>query len=124
MPFDQAGFVIEPKPSDRERQLAVLQSARDALHVHPNLWIKGSYSNDDGGHCAVGWLRHFSSRFRAKRIATAALVPVLPETYLVRIEVYPQTIGTAIQAYNDDPGTTHADIVSLFDQAITRLQRM
>ena len=123
MPLDQAGFVIPRRLSHRERQLEVLKAARDTINTNPELWIKGSYGKGPG-HCVVGWLRHYSSRFRGNQIAVHALVPVLPVQYQKRLREFPDSVRTVVQAFNDDNRTTHADVVNLFDEAITRLETM
>lgn len=69
-----------------------------------NGWRQGGTLDGQGRHCAVGALRPF----KVASTAVRELMAVLPHE------------RTNVPAYNDDPTTTFADILALYDRAIAR----
>ena len=81
--------------------------AARTLIVDPDAWAKGS--TDDGGNCAITACNHLARAVRAYN----ALWHALPENWQRRTESLSDVFD-----YNDDPATTHADIMALYDRAI------
>lgn len=74
--------------------------AAKALIDTPEKWIKGELSKN-GCYCALGAVQRASNyNVRTKD----ALYDALPDV--------------GIMTFNDDPNTTHSDIMALFDRAI------
>lgn len=81
--------------------------AAKALIDTPEKWGKGTYEPSPGCYCALGALDAASEGGRWTPFEVmAALTIALPDS------------AKDIVAFNDDPNTTHADIMALFDRAI------
>lgn len=102
-----------------ETIIDVLRKARELI-ARPEGWTKRANARDARGgivgvgsgratcFCAVGALWHADApNFHSVRALRDALESVLPAGVAIEIE-----------AFNDDPGTTHADVLALFDRAI------
>lgn len=88
------------KPNENVRRL----KRAKALIATPDKWCQGVSSNDKGQHCALNAC-----------YATGADTPFSHVTsYLFRALPY----GRSVIAFNDNPKTTHKDIMDLFDRAI------
>jgi hypothetical protein len=90
----------------------ILREAR-ALIDTPEKWIKGEYGRD-GCFCAAASIDHVSQ--------------INPSTYDIKalVALYrntPKPFEYELVAYNDHPDTTHADIMALFDRAISEAER-
>lgn len=89
--------------------------AAKALIDSPEKWTKGFYQSMDGCLCSLGALGMAigGNPFFPNSVARAALQAEVPQQWGV----------LSVGAYNDDPDTTHADIMALFDRAIARAAR-
>lgn len=88
-----------------------LKAAR-ALIADPADWGQGwGTSRGPGKHCAATACNHLGDRAAP---AMSALAAELPPIFTAG-HVWP---CTAIFNYNDNPATTHNDILALFDRAI------
>jgi hypothetical protein len=122
MPLDATGYGPSPRVLTRieARDLAVLKAARHRIR-HRWMWFKvrGGWTWASwivarlllGHSCAsiainraAGWRNHQVSDSAQRRLRHQ-----LPE-------------GWSIGEWNDDPITTHADILVLFDRAIAELE--
>jgi hypothetical protein len=87
--------------------------AARALIDTPEKWTKGSWLRRDGTMCAEG----------ACRRTGKAASPLRPHDRIIALFAalepgLPAGCDGSIARYNDDPATTHADVMSLFDRAI------
>lgn len=81
--------------------------AAKALIDTPEKWGKGEFEPRPGCYCAVGAIWKVTDGEGTRYVAPVfALWKVLPGDW------------TNAAGYNDDPETTHADIMALFDRAI------
>jgi hypothetical protein len=105
MPFDGTGF---PRvlTEIEARDLAVLKRARHRIRYRW-MWGKGHIET-----MPVFW-RH---------CALSALSPRYAESPSSRLRAQLPPGWGAVHRYNDDPATTHADILGLFDRAIAELE--
>lgn len=104
MPFDSISFV----PTDPV--LKCLEDARQWLS-EPGHWCHNdggsAGENERGGLCAVRSVGRFSGgRLWLTEQARDALTAAMPAGHF------------NVAGYNDNPTTTHADILALFDSAI------
>jgi len=121
MPFDQREFEVElapavtPSRSPAEAPAATvidsvlsnLIAARELLS-EPRRWIKGDYCRA-GSYCiygAIHWAGEYSSIFDAEQSPTAKFLEAVAEDRILAF-------------WNDLPSTTHADVLALFDRAIS-----
>lgn len=81
--------------------------AAKALIDTPDKWIKDRFA-DGGCFCAAGALK-YGSGFEAGEVWESA-------EYKALLAQVPG--GRPLPSFNDDPNTTHADIMALFDRAI------
>ena len=90
--------------------------AAKALIDTPEKWLKGALSTgDDTCFCAMGALGHaggFGLVASDKTPELASLLDSIPASFVWVTDKH------RLAAYNDDPATTHADIMALFDRAI------
>lgn len=118
MPLDATGYlpqrVLTP---DEARDLAILNKARHRIR-HRWMWWQGGDCLSlwhampvlYGGTCAM------QAVTRATRDEDASL------SALIRLAAHLPAGWDAIHLYNDDPSTTHADVLALFDAAISELE--
>ena len=101
------------------------QTARDvllevrALLAEPTRWTKGAYGKDARGvrvgarssnavcWCLVGAYQHSHPEGTSRRRAFDLLGSVASDWH-----------GRSLQDFNDDPATTHADVLALIDRAL------
>lgn len=99
----------------------VLREARRLIE-RPENWIKGTAEavNKDGEkcYCAIGALE--AATESAGRHGPLGHGPLFWAAHRALRDVIP---GRLIQVYNDYPGTTHADIVAVFDKAIEKAEQ-
>ena len=94
--------------------------AAKALIDTPEKWIKGQFRDENGCLCARGACGIASGKGFASKEASRSesqLIRFLPP----RMDGHSWQIHgplSALAHYNDDPDTTHADIMALFDRAI------
>ncbi len=88
-----------------------LLRASKALISDPSKWIKGAYVDDYGCMCAQGALNeaYISSKYGHEIAYEASL---FLKAGVQKVRTY-----RLVTSYNDDPETTHADIMNLFDDA-------
>jgi len=91
--------------------------AAKALIETPEKWVKGDYEPRPGCYCAAGALA------AAKGVAAhSAAAEKCPEVDALENALNEISDGlspwVSFIHFNDDPGTTHADIMALFDSAI------
>lgn len=107
-PFDQQQFEVEA-PVIVDPVIDVLEQAKARIST-PDKWCKNVLYDEQGARCILGalqatsdcpgdemWHSHFLPAFRLIN----AFVPT----------------GNMVD-FNNDPATTHADILTLFDRAI------
>lgn len=82
--------------------------ATKALIDTPDKWCKGSFNGQNATHCAVGALDAIPPYPGRRSVALSHIRSALPEQFK----------GRALMDYNDDPATTYADIMALFQRAI------
>lgn len=93
--------------------LLILQRAR-LLIANPDNWIKRQLTDHKGCFCAMGALCHVRDRLlntKATSDAYNTASDLLDKVTMGRA-------GVNYVTYNDSPDTTHADIMSLFDEAL------
>lgn len=83
--------------------------AARALIDTPEKWGKGSFRAVDGCLCAVGALGVATTGNAHDWSASA---------YNALYDALPETAYAGVPSYNDNPNTTHAEIMALFDRAI------
>jgi hypothetical protein len=95
-------------------QAGNLLRAAKALISDPSRWTQqGVYVTDDGCMCAQGALnRAYTAGEHSYETAYEA------ENFL-KVVVKKVRTYRLVTSYNDDPETTHADIMNLFDDAAT-----
>lgn len=90
--------------------------AAKALIDTPEKWLKGALSDDkETCFCAMGALGHVGGFGLVASDVTpemASLIGSIPSSFLWTKQ------KNRLAAFNDDPETTHADIMALFDRAI------
>lgn len=106
MPFDQLDFQIETKPEVDEVGRLIL-AARELLS-DPAKWFKGNYiCKQTGAMCilgALGWRDDINFDYPSK-VAKAAADRIA------------DLDGIYIPEFNDDPDTTHEQVLALLDRA-------
>lgn len=106
MPFDQVNFVLPAVETDATLRTLI---AGRALLSDGRRWAKGDYCVGDT-FCVVGALGirtdRRASRTDAQREAIFYLGAHVPKGHF------------RIADFNDNPTTTHADVLALFDRAI------
>lgn len=116
MPFDQQNF--EPTPSDEV--LARLIAGRDRI-ADPVRWTRGALmrdATDDGpaAMCARGAI--FCGFSATAREIYAAADDALFRRLPMRFQTMRDARFAGVPSFNNDPSTTHADVLALFDRAI------
>lgn len=102
---DARGVLPLDLPAPVDPAVETLRKARDWLS-DPAHWTKCSTGSHGGPTCAIGAIERFNRGSwwgRATWLLSAQLPPMK---------------GTCIINFNDDPSTTHADVLALFDRAI------
>lgn len=90
--------------------------AAKALIDTPEKWGKGDFTPAPGCFCtfgaiaAINGFRFGVDKYPPTYAEDMAIARCLPEGWAARVDVVPD--------FNDDPSTTHADIMALFDRAI------
>ena len=84
--------------------------AAKALIADPAKWTKGKYIDGEGCMCAAGAVRQVTGEKFGE--AESCLDRVVCEAF------YEEFGFDIIEDFNDDPETTHADIMVLFQRAI------
>jgi hypothetical protein len=117
MPLDSIGFAPTPRvlTPDESLQLSALRRARRRIRYR---WMWLQY----GRH---GVLRTIVGRCASEAFGHP-LDPVSLSCVRLLIRHIPaghrrNTVG-CVQSYNDDPLTTHADVLALFDRAIAEIE--
>ena len=101
----------EPAPSATRRTIQVLGLARSLIQDERH-WIQRRYETLDGRRCAVGAVR------AAVRLLGLRIGPIDPHHALLMVAV--SRGFTDIEKMNDH--SSHAQVVSAFDDAIHRLR--
>lgn len=92
-------------------QLADDLRAAKALIDTPEKLAKGEYEDSSGRLCAIGALN--------KVMGKPVDCPFTPSGIEAALNAAAaRTSGRGALSFNDDPATTHADIMALFDRAI------
>ena len=100
MPFDQVNFVLPAVEDDLA--LRVLTEARALIQL-PENWCKVHFDNGNHAHCILGALDRVGHSWIGRDHLLYALPPGADRSVIL---------------FNDDPRTTHADVLDLFDRAI------
>jgi hypothetical protein len=103
----------------------VLRAAR-ALIAEPERWTRGVFARDAKGQ-SIPLFDKRAERFcvlgACRNIADPLPEYILgDEAELALDEVCAELHGKTIPAFNDDPQTTHADVLALYDAAIARAE--
>jgi len=105
---------------EKERGLEVLQTGRAWL-ANESHWCRERFSVRDADGClrtcAMGAVAEFWKDAKGQSVAYRALRRAFPADFQ-----RPQHGLFGIAYYNDDPATTHADILALYDRAIANLR--
>lgn len=98
-------------------KVTLIKNARDILS-DPNQWIKGEMLNENGC-CIIGALKTAdTSYFQVDRYeAERELQCHLPGG----AEAFMRGSLVPLAQFNDDPETTHQDVLNLFDKALADL---
>lgn len=119
MPFDNS----PEEPFDPMGDLALLRYAKGLINTEDK-WTKGVFFNNRGGYCAVAALSVACTGAVNRRLTTQGrrlarhLCREMP--YSRRIPLFFLTARVQLIDFNDR-GTTHDDMMHLFDHAIDRL---
>lgn len=100
MPFDHVNFVLPAVETDLA--LRVLTEARALIQL-PENWCKVHFDNGNHAHCILGALDCAGHSW-------------IGRTYL--LDALPAGADRSVIIFNDNPATTHADVLALFDRAI------
>lgn len=139
---------IQPRkgPNMTSKLLEVFKGARAYLS-DPAKWMKGGYAmgvrddgtyfkssttkwakapNYDGPCCLLGAMFHsglgdLDLPYDHESYVQGLMNPCLPES--LRVEVVNQYTYPSIPAFNDNPNTTHADVLRVLDCTIARLEQ-
>ena len=98
MPFDSTTFV-------EESQVVKDLRAAKALIDTPEKWCKGAIKRGDS-YCALGAIL-YGVKHKNRERAETALRGALDRKW-----------GWLVAPFNNDPETTHTDVLDLFDRAI------
>jgi hypothetical protein len=115
MPLDATGYLPQRVLTEDEADdLAILKAARHRIRYRWMWWSASSFWRIVpffyGGSCAIQAVNRAMRRDKnASATVVERLRAHLPE-------------GRRIGQWNDNPLTTHADILSLFDRAIAELE--
>lgn len=94
----------------------IIQGARELLS-DPTRWHKGWFSDGEGAFCVRGALGHVAGTYPTTPLETwHRLRDHLPEGFR-QFSGGPDMLA----AFNDDPDTTHADIINLLDKTLADL---
>lgn len=108
MPFDGGS-----PPSGDNLVLGALRKARENIAT-PDRWVKKSlFNNDLAQMCALGALVKSTSWMSRESLEAIGIL-----TEIVRGHGF-----SCVSQFNDAPGTTHGDVMALFDKAIERAER-
>jgi hypothetical protein len=117
MPLDATGYVPSPRVLTpiEERELAVLRAARHRIR-HRWRWLQfgpliRAWQLLSGGMCSME---------AVKRAAGGVNATGFSVWLRMRAKLPPG--WSSVEAYNDAPTTTHADILALFDRAIAEIE--
>lgn len=93
-----------------------IKAAREFLS-DPTRWHQGSYSNENySAFCLLGTLEHVSVKL-SMYDAEELIVEHLPGG----VEAFTNEHLRPIAAFNDDPATTHQDVLNLLDKTLADL---
>ena len=123
MPFDTTNFAPTRILTPTEQlDLEILQKARDGV-ASKGGWCQNVLNGESGrSHCALGWLFFYAADEKtAADIVANRLSPVLPHSRASRDRPEPKVY---VVRFNDSSRTRKADVVTLFDRAIARLQQI
>ncbi len=104
MPFDQVNFDLAIETDEVVQKL----SQARALLTDPSRWAQGDYCVGDA-YCALGAIRAVYGP------GTLDATPACNYLY----EFSWETTGKSAHSFNDADETTHADVLALFDGAIS-----
>lgn len=121
MPFDSAPT---RDPIDPQR-LALLRTAYTYLVASRGRWCQNAYAYG-GARCAVGAIRRITREKLISDVmyeyeAVNDLAATIRRHNLLPDEAIFYNAGHLVTAYNDRPTTQYGDILTLFEQTITRL---
>jgi hypothetical protein len=112
MPFDQVNFPLPAVETDEV--LRALVEGR-AMIADPRNWLQGPWhvTDVDGTerYCSAAALNRARNRIPGSRAARAYLMAAVPPKYQGRMAAH--------IFFNDDPTTTHADVLAMWDRAIS-----
>lgn len=119
MAYDSDGF-LNPAPAEVEvdEVTKIILDAREFLS-DPARWFKGQFESDeDGEFCVLGaigyadddWEEYCPSDARVQ--AAVRLANTLSPSWSLHTDAV-----SFVAAFNDDPTTTHADVLDLLDRA-------
>lgn len=93
-------------------EVEIIQGARELLS-NPKRWGKGSAYPTPRSYCVIGALSECNSSRRGSYERLKAVVQL--------VERHIPTAEKLVSFYNDDPETTHQDILNLLDKTLADL---
>lgn len=117
--------------TDKEQAIEVLRKGRKEIE-DPTHWIKGEAAATAEGapvdptdpravcFCAIGSVRKYSTEPSGRGMINT--YPGLKAMAALRAAIPSEAPALRIPTFNDNPKTTHADILALFDRAIAQLE--
>ena len=109
MPFDGEGF--SEQSGD---EIALLLVARNLLRTRQRWWRGKQFSLSD----ALGETRHCAMMALSAATAADFNYQIFQLAHKRLKDQLPAQFAGIVARFNDDPGTTHADVLALFDRAI------
>lgn len=102
--------MTQPKPK------IILQRARALLAEH---WNKGAWYDEEGQtYCALGAVQAAGSYSKDPIIAAHSQTAGSEKAIQYLMKAIPMKYGGSIIGFNDNPSTTHEDVLSAYDRAI------
>lgn len=101
---------VEPEPM---KPIEILKTARELISV-PEKWTKGMWQTIGGRMCLSGAIRRAAGALHG-----GGEVPLHNiAARMTAAEALEDIVGTSIVVFNDDPKTTHADVLRVLDRVI------
>jgi len=111
----------------QDEVLATLRGAR-ALIAHPDNWIKGAEARDSESNDVEAESESATCFCTVGALHRAMVVAGKGDNVELYMEAQGQLIRHRLESgglvfFNDDPTTTHADVLDMFDRAIAELEK-
>lgn len=109
MPFDSKDFVAAPVRHPEE--IAILDKMAELLAA-PERWCQGDFTSKDGKSLCVIGAVHVAGEYKA-----GSLISVKTPAYRAYVRLARELGRRSLPDFNDDPKTTHTDILALIARA-------